>query len=120
VHHIIYFCFALLCFHFDFLKQVLHKKNKLQVSYFFTHIPIEIKSAATVKYPWNWTEATPTHTGLSPHITILANFEQLMIEMESTKNPILSGVEAKLDRRSIGSQSHLTRGDSISVSIHAH
>jgi hypothetical protein len=50
VHHIIYFCFALLCFHFDFLKQVLYKKNKLQTSHFFTHIPIEIKVPATVKY----------------------------------------------------------------------
>jgi hypothetical protein len=42
VHRIFYFCFASLCFHFDFLKQVLHKKNKLQASHFFTHIPIEI------------------------------------------------------------------------------
>jgi hypothetical protein len=107
VHSIFYFCFALLCFHFDFLKQVLHEKNKLQASHVFTHIPIEIKAAATVKYPWNWTEATPTHTSLPLHITILAIFERLMIKMESRKNVVLSGVEAELDRRCIGSQSHL-------------
>jgi hypothetical protein len=107
-------CFASLCFHFDFLKQVLHKKNKLQASHFFTHIPIEIKAKATVKYPWNWMEATPTHTDLPPHITILANFEQLMIEMEFTKNAILSGVEADLDRRCIGSQSHLDKEEILS------
>ena len=29
VHHIFYFCFASLCFHFDFLLQALHPKNKL-------------------------------------------------------------------------------------------
>jgi hypothetical protein len=96
------------------LKQVLHEKNKLQTSHFFTHILIEIEAAATVKYPWNWTEATPTHTGLPLHITILANFEQLMIEMESTKNAILSGVEAELDRRRIGSQSHFNKEEILS------
>jgi hypothetical protein len=79
------------------------------VSHFFTHIPIEIKAAAMVKYLWNRTEATPTHTGLPPHITILENFEQLMIEIKSTKNAILSGVEAELDRRRIGSQSHFDK-----------
>jgi hypothetical protein len=86
----------------------------LQVSHFFTHIPIEIKAAATVKYPWNQTEATSTHTGLPLHITILENFEQLMIEMESTKNAILSGVEAELDRRRIGSQSHFNKEEILS------
>jgi hypothetical protein len=40
VHCIFYFCFAPLCFHFDFLKQVLHTKNKLQASHFFTHIQL--------------------------------------------------------------------------------
>jgi hypothetical protein len=76
VHCMFYFCFALLCYHFDFLKQVLHKKNKLQASHFFICIPIEIKAAATVKDSWNRMDATPTHTGLSPHITfrqILSN-----------------------------------------------
>jgi hypothetical protein len=106
--------FALSCFHFDFLKQVLHKKNKLQASHFYTHIPIEIKAAAMVKYPWNWMEATPTHTGLPLHITILANFEQLMIKMESTNTAILSGVEAELDRRRIGSQSHFDKEEILS------
>ncbi len=59
-------------------------------------------------------EATPTHTGLPPHITILENFEQLMIKMESTKNAILSGVEAELDRRRIGSQSHFDKEEILS------
>jgi hypothetical protein len=114
VHHIFYFCFALLCYHFDFLKQDLHKKNKLQASHFFTHIPIKIKATATVKYQWNQTEETPTHTGLPPHITILANFKQLMIEMESMKNAILSGVEAELDRRHIGTQSQFDKEEILS------
>jgi hypothetical protein len=93
------------------LKEVLHEKNKLRASHFFTHIPVEMKAAATVKYPWNQTETTPTFTGLPPHITILANFQTLMVEMESTKDAILSGLIAELDRRRIGSQSHFDKGE---------
>jgi hypothetical protein len=109
VHHIFYFCFASICFHFDFLKQVLHEKNKLRASHFFTHIPVEVKAAATVRYPWDRTEMTPTLTGIPPHITILANFRTLMVEMESTKDAIISGLIAELDRRRIGSQSHFDK-----------
>jgi hypothetical protein len=87
------------------LKEVLHEKNKLRASHFFTHIPVEMKAAATVKYPWNQTETTPTFTGLPPHITILANFQTLMVEMESTKDAILSGLIAELDRRRTGGAS---------------
>jgi hypothetical protein len=39
VHHMFYFCFASLCFHFDFMSRVLHQKNKLQASHFFNLIP---------------------------------------------------------------------------------
>ncbi len=59
-----------------------------------------------MKYPWSATDKNPTLTGLSPQITILANFERMMAEMESTQTAILAGVEAELDRRRIGLQAH--------------
>ena len=68
-----------------------------------------MKATATVKYPWNRTEITPIFTGLPPHITILANFQTLMVEMVSTKDAILNGLIAELDRRRIGSQSHFDK-----------
>ena len=86
VHHIFYFCFASLCFHFDFLSQALHPKNKLLALHFFNHIPTYAKDAATVEYHWNKTEAIPTLISLSPHITIQANFEQLKIEKPALKS----------------------------------
>jgi hypothetical protein len=72
--------------------------NKLQALHFFNHIPFWVKNAATVKYPWTKTEATPTLTGLPPHITILENFEKLRVELEDSKVAILGGVEAELDK----------------------
>jgi len=83
--------------------------NKLQASHFFNNIPNYARDAATVKYPWNKTDATPTLTGLPPHITILANFEQLKLDMAAAREAILNGVEAELDRRRIGSQSHFDK-----------
>jgi hypothetical protein len=106
VHCIFYFCFASLCYHFDYLVQVLHPKNKLQALHFFNNIPNYAKDTATVKYSWSKTAVTPTFTGLPPHITILAKVEQLKLEMKTTRDAILTGVEAELNRRRIGSQSH--------------
>ena len=39
IFQMLYFCFASLCYHFDFLVQRLPKRNKLQASPFFTHNP---------------------------------------------------------------------------------
>ncbi len=80
-----------------------------QALHFFNNILNYARDAATVKYPWSKTAATPTFTGLPPHITILANFEQLKIEMKATRDTILTGVEAELNKRHIGSQSHFDK-----------
>ncbi len=102
------------------MTQILHKKNKLKALHFFQHIPSNIQDVATVKYPWTKTKATPTLTGLPPHITIMEKFEQLKIEMEKTKNTILSGVEAELDKRHIGSQSYFDKEEILSQMLLLH
>ena len=119
VHRIFYFCFALLCYHFDFLK-VIHDRNKLWASHFFTHIPIKIQAAATVKYPWSATDKTPTLTDLPPHVTILANFERMMAKMESTKTAILASVEVELDKRHIGLQAHFDKEEILEAVTSMH
>ncbi len=73
-----------------------------------------------MKYPWTATEATPTLTGLPPHITILANFERLIVEMQTTKDAILGGVVTELDRRRIGSQSHYDKEEIILAMTNMH
>ncbi|KAL7462369.1 hypothetical protein ACHAXS_002746 [Conticribra weissflogii] len=56
------YCFASL-YHFDFLRQKLHNKNKLHSSLFFTRVPREVQDLAKVRFPWNATEDTPAFTG---------------------------------------------------------
>ncbi len=86
VCHLLYFCFASLCFHFGYLVRVLPKRNTLQASLFFTNIPIYAKDAATVRFPWNKMALTPSFTGLSPHVSIFAQLEGLKAALESSKN----------------------------------
>jgi hypothetical protein len=98
----------------------LHQKNKLRASHFFNHIPSWAKDAVTNKYPWTKTESTPTLTGLPPQITILTNFKALRVELVASKVAILTGVEAELDKRRIGSQSHFDKEESIERMISLH
>ncbi len=79
IFQLLYFCFASLCYHFDFLVEVLPKRNKLQASPFFTHIPNYAREAATIRFPWNKTASTPSFTGLPPHVSILAQIESLKV-----------------------------------------
>jgi hypothetical protein len=104
-----FFCFALLCYHFDYLAKVLHPKNKLQALHFFNNIPNYARDAATVKYSWSKTAATPTFTGLPPHITILANFEQLELEMKATGTQSELGERQNLTRDALGHRVTSTR-----------
>jgi hypothetical protein len=50
----------------------------------------------------------------------MVNFEQLKIEMEETKNAILSRVEVELDKRHIGSQSYIDKEEIISWMLLLH
>ena len=63
---IIRYCFAAVCFHFDFLSKKLHAKDRLRSSPFFTCTPKEIREIAVTRYPWNKTSETPVITGLPP------------------------------------------------------
>ncbi len=114
VCHLLYYFFASLCFHFDYLVRVLPKQNKLQASLFFTNIPNHAKDAATVRFPWNKTALMPSFTGLPPHVNILAQLEGLKVVLESSKNEIINGVKNDHDgRRRLGSQSYFDKEEMI-------
>jgi hypothetical protein len=113
VCHLLFFCFALICFHFDYLGRVLPKQNKLQASPFFTNILNYAKDAATVSFSWNKTALAPPFTGLPPHVSILAQLKGIKGALESSKNEILNGVKNDLDKRRLGSQSYFDKEEII-------
>ncbi len=102
-----------MCYHFNFLVEVLPKQNKLQASPSFTHIPNFAQEAATVRYPWNKTASTPTFTGLLPHVSILAQIESLKVGLKEATDSIIDGMKVDLDGRRLGLQSYFDKEEII-------
>ena len=113
VFQVLYYCFASLCYHFDFLVKITPRQSKLQATPFFTNIPNYAREAAVVKFPWNKTASTPSFTGLPPHVCILAQLEGLKAALESSKDDIIAGVKSDLDGRRLGSQSYFDKEEII-------
>ncbi len=113
IFQLLYFCFTSLCYHFNFLVEVLPNQNKLQASPFFTHIPNYAREAATVRYPWNKTASMPPFTGLPPHVSILSQIELLKVALKKATEPIINGVKADLDGQWLGSQSYFDKEEII-------
>lgn len=109
VYRIFYYCLASLCYHHEFLSSTLHRKSKLQASPFFSAMPQYALSSATIKFPWEKTASTPIFTGIPPHISLLAQVEQLKLELAKNRDEVLAGFKAELDDRHIGSQNHFDK-----------
>ena len=113
MHRVIYFCFASLCYHRDFVAANLHQRSKLQASPLFNAMPNYAKDAAVVKYPWTSTETAPTFTSLPPHVVILATCEELKFELAKSKGEIIQDIKDDLESRRIGSHSHYEKEEII-------
>jgi len=112
IWQVLYFCFTSLCYHFDYLMQVLPQQNKLQASPFFTRIPNYAREAATVRMPWNKTANTPV-TGLPHHVSILTKIEELKEALKMAMDAILDGVKEDLDGRRLGSESYFAKEEIV-------
>ncbi len=113
IFQLLYFCFASLCYHFNFLVEVLPKRNKLQELPFFMHVPNYVREAATVRYPWNKTASTPLFTGLPPHVSILDQIELLKVALKEATESVIDGVKVDLDGQWLGSQSYFNKEEII-------
>jgi hypothetical protein len=80
---------------------------------FFTHIPNFAREAATVWYPWNKKASTPSFTGLSPHVSILAQIELLKLALNEAMKSIIDGVKVDLDGQQLGLQSYFDKEEII-------
>ena len=65
------------------LQPLFPKRSKLQALPFFTHIPSYARESATVRMPWNKTANMPGFTGMPPHVSILAQLEEVKVRLNS-------------------------------------
>ena len=60
----------------------LNPSNRLRASTAFIEASNDMSKYATVKHPWNKTHNTPSFTGITPHVII-------MVEMENLKSVLI-------------------------------
>ena len=62
----------------------------------------EIKSYATIRYPWNKTCNTPILTGVPPHVMIMVEMEELNTVLKDQPREIAADLRDELNKRHIG------------------
>ena len=97
--HLVFMCFATLCFHFSFLKETIHENASLRVSPLFRDIPEDIRTLSVVKHPWNKTEDTPQFSGIPPHVLHLAEMEALRNEIITLRANLKNDIETIMNDR---------------------
>ena len=100
--HIVWTCFASICFHHSYLTNNLHVECSFRASLIFRDIPDEFLKIAQVAYPWNSTVDTPKITGVPPHVLLMAELEELKIKFDALQNSIKSDMKDALDERGVG------------------
>ena len=106
--HLAWFLFAAICKHYQYLDSNLHSGSPFRESPFFKNVPLSIRNAAKIAYPWNKTEDTPSFTGIPPHVTILAQNEFIKKELLELKAMIPVSIGDELNQRGIGTTEFFT------------
>ena len=100
--HIIWTCFASICYHHSFLTSTLHEESSFCSSLFYKDIPEEFLNVARIAYPWEATSDIPKLTGVPPHVLLMAEIEDLKHKFETLKIAIKGDMKDALDERGVG------------------
>ena len=100
--HIVWICFASICFHHSYLTSYLHEESSFRASLFYRDIPDEFLQVARVAFPWDATEDTPKLTGVPPHVVLMAEIEDLKNKFQGLQATIKHDMTDALDERGVG------------------
>jgi hypothetical protein len=96
-------------YHYPHLNNQLHVRNQLRGSAIFQNIATHynrLKEMVQVKYPWNKTRFTPNFTGIPPHVSLMAEVQQLKMELQKQKTEIMDELKKELDERNFGGDAY--------------
>ena len=106
--HLLQSLFAALCYHREYLEEVLSPRNKLRASPLFnTCFVFEHRDQAVTAFPWNATSRTPQFSGIAPHTMILVEMERLKKDMAKQAEMISEKLKQELDNRKVGGTEHI-------------
>ena len=80
----------------------IDQENTLHASSFFKEIPEDVLACTTIKHSWDTTSNAPKLTGMPPHVSIVAKFEELKQTFEEVRKNIKADVEEQLNARGVG------------------
>ena len=100
--HIVWTCFASICFHHSYLTSNLHEESSFRASLFYRDVPDEFLKVARIAFPWNSTEDTPKLTGVPPHVLLMAEIEDLKNKFQELQVTIKDDMKDALDERGVG------------------
>ena len=96
------YLFASICYHYYYLNENLHVKNKLRgAKLFISAANIEIRKHTILCFPLNATFETPLFTGSPPHVLLMAPLEGLKEKTFFTKTEIVSEMQNKLAKHHV-------------------
>lgn len=107
--HLVYMCFATVCYHYDELQKNMHPECILRNAALFRDIPKNICEYSKVAYPWDATSDTPKSTGVPPHVLVLAEMEALKTSIKDLQFQLLSNMKEEMDRRGFSDSSFQSR-----------
>ena len=106
--HIIWSCFASICYHHTFLTNTLHEESTFRASLFYKDIPEEFLKIARIAYPWEATSDTPKLTGIPPHVLLMAEIEEMKNKFEKLNVTFKGDMNDALDERGVGGSEYHT------------
>ena len=101
--------FASVCFHYKYLNDNLHPQNLFRISTIWKDLQPQVRSHARIAYPWNKTLEAPAFTGIPPHVSLLADIEELKEEVKSLKEQFSKDLNIIMDERGVGGSGFCTR-----------
>ena len=106
MYKIVLNCYASICYHFEFLSETLHAKNRIRQAPLFQQCKDTWIDIAVVKYPWDATVETPKLTGIPPHVVLLTELKNLSRQMSKFKDDFRGVLIEELDSRHLGGNSY--------------
>ena len=98
-------CIASFMLHRQFLNENLHRNSSVRTSIFMIETP-PYANNVTTKYPWDQTSDTPEITGIPPDVMILAEFQEMKLELSNLRSGLESSfkqsLKDELDARDVG------------------
>ena len=68
----------------------------------FIGVTKEIRSYATIRYPWNKTYNTPIFTGVPPQVMIMVEMEELKTMLKDQRKQISADLRDELNKDILG------------------